>query len=429
MSSISSSSPKLKKLRSKSENKLLNLPKSTANTDKRKLAFKRNRQTKQNINSILEIKRCESESDSGSIHSFGTKASTCYDKIGCIKVLKPIASGSYSVIYTGIRSESPLKSPKPPRLNISKRDKSNDRIIDDNSNDDTKSDKKSECELDVISRVDQDMESSNSTQQDINQEQIVAIKIINHSDDVETRENDLRSEIDILRQFRSYREIVQYIGIVSIKPIYSDIEISDCFGFSMKYYPMGDIYKYISSEKELTQEMAYDWIVDMTTAVSYLHNSDPVVLHRDIKTLNFLIDDDYSIKLGDFGLSRHNTETNRNGTLGNIRSSLMYSPPEAFETENYKFDTPSDIYSLTLSIWEIVSYVLDGSYSEPYKTTNPWQIPRIVCSGVRPHLKKELLNRHWISLFEKGWNSNPSERLSINDMLEILRKTAYMFTF
>jgi mitogen-activated protein kinase kinase kinase 9 len=39
-------------------------------------------------------------------------------------------------------------------------------------------------------------------------------------------------------------------------------------------------------------------------AIHYLHSFNPPILHRDIKSLNFLLDDSYRIKLADFGWTR-----------------------------------------------------------------------------------------------------------------------------
>jgi serine/threonine protein kinase len=44
--------------------------------------------------------------------------------------------------------------------------------------------------------------------------------------------------------------------------------------------------------------------VEMTRGLTYLHSQQPAVLHRDLKSANILVDDNYHIKLADFGLSR-----------------------------------------------------------------------------------------------------------------------------
>jgi mitogen-activated protein kinase kinase kinase len=40
----------------------------------------------------------------------------------------------------------------------------------------------------------------------------------------------------------------------------------------------------------------------MISSIAYLHGHD--IVHRDIKSHNFLVDENYTVKLCDFGLAR-----------------------------------------------------------------------------------------------------------------------------
>ena len=312
-----------------------------------------------------------------------TSNSFCYDKTSCIKIGEHISSGSYSHIYKGHRIKF----------------------------------KNCEDESDKI-------EDSTQTKE---KEEIIALKILNSMSSVEIMERDLRSEIKMLKKFKNCREIATYISVISKNKVLDVINFSDCLGFAMKYYCNGDVYTYMLQKNELSLNQSLEWVSDICKGVSYLHHSDPVVLHRDIKTLNFLIDEDYSIKLADFGLSRFDTEKNRSGTLGDVRSSLMYAPPESFNTDNYRYDTSSDIYSLSLSIWEIISYHLRGNYVEPFKTSNPWQIPIMVSSGKRPSLEDIAICNDWNEILIQCWDEDPMKRPSINDLLEVIERNPNSF--
>ena len=44
--------------------------------------------------------------------------------------------------------------------------------------------------------------------------------------------------------------------------------------------------------------------IEAAQGMHYLHSSSPPIIHRDLKSLNLLVDADFHIKVADFGLSR-----------------------------------------------------------------------------------------------------------------------------
>lgn len=51
------------------------------------------------------------------------------------------------------------------------------------------------------------------------------------------------------------------------------------------------------------------------------------VLHRDLKSLNFLVDENDVVKICDFGLSREEVDSNKS-TLAKMRGTFAYTAPE-----------------------------------------------------------------------------------------------------
>jgi len=55
----------------------------------------------------------------------------------------------------------------------------------------------------------------------------------------------------------------------------------------------------------LNWKQRFDIIVGMARGLAYLHHEFHVcVIHRDIKSSNILLDDDFQPKIADFGLAR-----------------------------------------------------------------------------------------------------------------------------
>ena len=90
--------------------------------------------------------------------------------------------------------------------------------------------------------------------------------------------------------------------------------------------------------------------VQVADALEYAHKQG--VLHRDIKPSNLLLDTQGTVWVTDFGLAKADDQQNLTHT-GDILGTLRYMPPEAFEG---KTDARSDVYSLGLTLYELLAF-------------------------------------------------------------------------
>ncbi|KAK0103327.1 hypothetical protein ONS95_005356 [Cadophora gregata] len=74
-------------------------------------------------------------------------------------------------------------------------------------------------------------------------------------------------------------------------------------GIIMDWMEKGDLARYIKSHPEVAQRRKHQWIAQIAESFSLLHKHH--ISHCDSKLENFLLDDDYNIKICDFA-SSHN---------------------------------------------------------------------------------------------------------------------------
>ncbi|MCA9952652.1 MAG: protein kinase [Anaerolineales bacterium] len=92
-------------------------------------------------------------------------------------------------------------------------------------------------------------------------------------------------------------------------------------------------------------------ISQLANALDYAHNKD--LIHRDIKPSNILIDESGNCLLTDFGIAKLFTSTSRFTSTGGIIGTPDYMSPE--QGQGYKLDKRSDVYSLGIILYEMVT--------------------------------------------------------------------------
>jgi serine/threonine protein kinase len=171
----------------------------------------------------------------------------------------------------------------------------------------------------------------------------VAIKQYTAQDFSDQTREEIRKEASIMATVSAQSDyLVRLRGVILDKPNYSLV---------MEYLPGGDLFHLLKSSQEMTWPMRYRIGLDMTIGLHHLHGHG--ALHRDLKSLNVLLDMNFRAKLADFGLSTLKTSS-ASTTAGGFKGTVLWSAPELFK-RGAKANTASDIYSLGMILWELVS--------------------------------------------------------------------------
>ncbi|KAM6209652.1 receptor-interacting serine/threonine-protein kinase 2 isoform 2-T2 [Sarcoramphus papa] len=158
-------------------------------------------------------------------------------------------------------------------------------------------------------------------------------------------------------------------------------------------------------------------LYEIALGVNYLHNMNPPLLHHDLKTQNILLDDEFHVKIADFGMSKWRVismSQSRSETSLPEGGTIIYMPPEDYNpSQKTRASVKHDIYSYAIIMWEVMSR------KQPFEEViNPLQIMYSVSQGQRLDLSEESLSMDIphrvliIRLIRSGWAQDPDERPS-----------------
>ncbi|XP_031095931.1 L-type lectin-domain containing receptor kinase IV.1-like [Ipomoea triloba] len=120
-----------------------------------------------------------------------------------------------------------------------------------------------------------------------------------------------------------------------------------------EYMPNGSLDKYLfdKPKSSLNWNQRFQVIKGVASALFYLHEEwEQVVVHRDIKASNVLLDSEWNARLGDFGLARlydHGTDPQTTHVVG----TLGYLAPE--HIRKGKATTSSDVFAFGAFLLEV----------------------------------------------------------------------------
>lgn len=125
--------------------------------------------------------------------------------------------------------------------------------------------------------------------------------------------------------------------------------------------------------------------VDAARGIQYLHDfAVPSIIHRDIKSANILLDDTWTAKVSDFGLSLMGPDDDMSHLSLRAAGTMGYIDPEYFRLQ--KLTTKSDVYSFGVVLLELLS-----GHKAIHKNENG--VPRNVVDYVVPYIVQDEIHR------------------------------------
>ncbi|OBS72177.1 hypothetical protein A6R68_13246 [Neotoma lepida] len=169
--------------------------------------------------------------------------------------------------------------------------------------------------------------------------------------------------------------VMQSLDYPYIIKLFHVVEMTETIYLVMEHASQGELYDRILKLGALEESEAKRFFTQILYAVKYCH--EHLIVHRDIKADNILIDCRGNAKLADFGLAAKVSPDER---LKGFYGTLPYCAPELFGKEAYD-GRPTDIWSLGVLLFFMVAghlpfwdnsaerlrqQILSGNFRVPY---------------------------------------------------------------
>lgn len=234
---------------------------------------------------------------------------------------------------------------------------------------------------------------------------IVAIKILN---------SELLKEQENKRRLAEEGRLLTSINHKNIVKVLEYGETEKHAFIAMEFLSGGTLQDYIEKNYPLPNDKIYDLSIQICDGINEIHKQN--IIHRDLKSSNIMFDDNGSIKIMDFGLSKSPLVTTMT-TLGTVIGTLGFVAPE--QITNVQVDKRVDIFSFGVILYQMSTGKL------PFNGENEIALIHSIFN-YEPIMPKEI-NQNILEEFEsiimKCLRKNPNERFgSIMEVQEEINK-------
>ncbi|GMN46257.1 hypothetical protein TIFTF001_015449 [Ficus carica] len=213
---------------------------------------------------------------------------------------------------------------------------------------------------------------------------------------------EFMKEVRLMKRLR-HPNVVLFMGAVTRAPNLSIVT---------EFLPRGSLYRLLHRpNNQLDERRRLRMALDAARGMNYLHNSTPVIVHRDLKSPNLLVDKNWVVKVCDFGLSKmkHSTFLSSRSTAGTAE----WMAPEVLRNE--PSDEKCDVFSFGVILWEL------STMQQPWSGMNPMQVVGAVGFQHRRLDIPDDMDPTIADIIRRCWQTDPKLRPTFAEIMAALK--------
>jgi len=231
----------------------------------------------------------------------------------------------------------------------------------------------------------------------------VAVKFL--KDDLANSMDNIKSFVEECNMLKNLRHpnILLFMGACTKGPNYFIVT---------EFCENGNLFELLHQHRsyQLSWEDRRRIAIEIAQGMNYLHTFNPPILHRDLKSMNVLLDSYLQVKIADFGSTKflevHMTKQ---------KGTFQWMAPEVIKYSSYT--EKADIFSFGVIMNEL------AARSPPYLGVDKHKVAEYVSSkpNYRPSIPKGTPPA-FAELMQKSWDANPEKRPSFSEIIDSLTK-------
>jgi serine/threonine protein kinase len=180
----------------------------------------------------------------------------------------------------------------------------------------------------------------------------------------------------------------------------------------MEFMALGSLFDLLHNEliADIPMALKVKLVYQAAKGMQFLHSSG--IVHRDLKSLNLLLDAKWNVKVSDFGLTRFKSSIKPRGqggsNAGEVEGSVPWMAPEVLEDKSDVDHSLGDVYSFGIIMWEVLTR------DQPYAGMMPAQIAvAVIRNDLRPYLDSDWATDHqsgYVDIMTKCWHRDTTVR-------------------